>query len=272
MKRITAIDFVNYKAFYDSGEENKIAIPEGRSVLLYGENGSGKSSIYEGLKQFFNSSDNTIEVIPARHITVPKTRTENVGEANEAEVSNEVAVKITFTENNVSETKTFGVPTADVQGTNYIAQANLLNGFLSYRELLRTYLMENPKDRKEFRSKFAQLLIEVILSKQKNSVTQQTFQRSWENLHAPRAWYKEENLAEFSKGLEYEIKRVNLLLPFLLKYFESDFNAQLFVTRSEIEKYHSPRMDRWGKYPVCEIDLNVSLFDLAFEMIRSFCV
>ncbi len=260
MKRITAIEFVNYKAFYDSGEENKIAIPEGRSVLLYGENGSGKSSIYEGLKQFFNSSDNTLEVIPARHIAVPKTRTENAGEANEAEVSNEVAVKITFTDNAGSEEKIFGVPTADVQGTNYIAQANLLNSFLSYRELLRTYLMENPKDREEFRLKFAQLLIESILSKQKNSVTQQTFQRSWENLFIPRAWYKEEGLERFTRGLIYEINRINLLLPFILKYFENDFNVQLVLGRSEIVKHHSPKMDRWGKYPICEVDLNVTLF------------
>lgn len=53
MRRITSIEFVNYKAFYRSGNENKIIIPQGKSVLFYGENGSGKSSIYEGLKQFF---------------------------------------------------------------------------------------------------------------------------------------------------------------------------------------------------------------------------
>ncbi len=260
MKRITAIKFVNYKAFFGTGEENKIDIPGGKSVLLYGENGSGKSSIYEGLKQFFNSSDNTLEVIPARHIKVAKTRTENVGVDNETEVSNEVSVIITFTDNAGSEEKTFGVPNANVQGTPYIAQANLLNSFLSYRELLQTYLMDNPKNRDEFRFKFGQLLIEVVLAKQKNSVTQQSFHRSWENLHTPRAWYKEENLEKFTKGLAYEIKRINLLLPILLNYFETDFNVELVLTRSEITKHHSPRMDRWGKYPICEIDLNVSLF------------
>lgn len=260
MKRITAIEFVNYKAFYQGGVENKIEIPDGKSVLLYGENGSGKSSIYEGLKQFFNSSDNTVEVIPSRHIAVPKTRTENPGAENETEVSNEVSVKITFTDNAGSEHKTFGIPMADVQGTNYIAQANLLNCFLSYRELLRTYLMENPKNREEFRLKFAQLLIEVILPKQRNTATQQAFQRSWDNLFMPRAWYKEENLELFTTGLKYEIHRINLLLPFILKFFEDDFNVQLVLSRSDIEKYHSPKMDRWGKYPICEVDLNVTLF------------
>lgn len=260
MRRITAIEFVNYKAFYDKGEENKIIIPDGKSVLLYGENGSGKSSIYEGLKQFFSSSNNTLEVIPSRHISVPKTRTENAGEENESEVSNEVSVKITFTENNIDETKIFGVPTSDVQGTHYIAQANLLNSFLSYRELLQTYLMENPKDREEFRLKFAQLLIESILSKQKNTVTQQTFQHSWENLFIPRARYKEIELEKFTRGLSYEINRINLLLPFILKYFEEDFNVKLVLSRSEILWYHQARKNRSGKYPICEVDLEVSMF------------
>lgn len=264
MKRITAIEFINYKAFYQSGVENKIVIPDGKSVLFYGENGSGKSSIYEGLKQFFTSSDATVETIPARHIKVPITRTEieNEGTPEETsiEVANEFAVKITFSDNAGDEIKTFGVPTTNTTTANYISQANLLNSFLSYRELLRTYLMENPKNREEFRLKFAQLLIEVILSKQRNSVTQQTFQKSWDNLFIPKVWYKEHNLERFTRGLSSEINRINLLLPTLLTYFEEGFNVRLVLTRSEIEYHESQKVKRWGKYPICEIDLEVSLF------------
>lgn len=260
MKRITAIEFVNYKAFYNSGEENKIVIPEGKSVLFYGENGSGKSSIFEGLKQFFNSSDATSDVIPSRHIKVSKTRIENEGQPDQSEVLNEVAVKVTFSDGTTDETKTFGIPASNTAGTSYISKANLLNTFFSYRELLRTYLMENPKDREEFRLKFAQLLIEVILSKQRNSVTQQTFEKSWDNLFIPRAWYKEENLEKFKKGLEQQINRINLLLPSLLENFEKGFNVSLKLTRSEIVYHESKKVNRWGKYPICEIDLDVALF------------
>lgn len=261
MKRITSIEFSNYKAFYDCGVENKIHIPNGKSVLLYGENGSGKSSIYEGLKQFFASSDNTVEINPARHIKVAKTRIENEGEESETVISNEVSVKITFTdENKANEVKTFGVPNNDTQGTNYISQANLLNSFLSYRELLRTYLMEDPKNREEFRLKFAQLLIEVILAKQKNSVTQQTFLKSWNDLFLPRRMYKVENLEKFIKGLQSEIDRINLLLPILLNYFETGFSTKLLVTQNYIKYHHSSKADRTGLYPICEIDLQVSLF------------
>ncbi len=259
MKRITEIEFVNYKAFYQSGAENKIIIPDGKSVLIYGENGSGKSSIYEGLKQFFNSSDNTIDVTPSRHIAVSKTRIENEGTESQREVSNEVAVKITFADNAGTEQRIFGVPNSNLQGTNYIAQANLLNSFLSYRELLRTYLMENPRDRTEFRLKFAQLLIEVVLSKQMNSVTLKTFQKSWDDLFIPRAWYKEDSLKKFTQGLEKEIRNINLLLPFVLNYFETGFNVQLTLTKSEIEKYYSTKSESTGKNPICEVDLKVFL-------------
>ena len=260
MRRITSIEFVNYKAFYSSGNENKIIIPQGKSVLFYGENGSGKSSIYEGLKQFFSSSDATSDTIPSRHIKVSKTRLENEGETNQTEVLNEVAVKVTFNDGTNDEIKTFGIPTSNTAGTAYISKANLLNTFFSYRELLRTYLMENPKDREEFRLKFAELVIEGILAKQKNTGTQQTFLKSWNDLFIPRARYKDELMVKFTKGLNYEINRINLLLPSLLNYFEAGFNAQLEVTTSEVDKYHSQKVDRWGKYPICEIDLKVSLF------------
>jgi energy-coupling factor transporter ATP-binding protein EcfA2 len=264
MKRITAIEFVNYKAFYQSGEQNKIIIPQGKSVLIYGENGSGKSSIYEGLKQFFASSDATLEITPARHIKVPMTwaKIENQGtpEETSTEITNEVSVKVTFSDHEGDEIKTFGVLQNDTQTANYIAQSNLLNSFLSYRELLRTYLMENPKDRKEFRIKFAQLVIEVILAKQINTVTQQTFQKSWNDLFLPRRMYKVENLTKFTRGLQSEINRINLLLPTLLNYFEKGFSATLSIPENHIEYHHSAKVDRTGNYPIYEIDLDVSLF------------
>lgn len=39
----------NFKAFKDDFSLN----PDGDNVLLYGENGAGKSSLFEGLKLFY---------------------------------------------------------------------------------------------------------------------------------------------------------------------------------------------------------------------------
>ncbi|KAA9349571.1 AAA family ATPase [Larkinella humicola] len=269
MKRITEIKFINYKAFYQNSDANIIKIPAGKSVLIYGENGSGKSSIYEGLKQFFNSSDNTIQVTPSRHVAVPRTRAQRENEGTpeeiEREVLNEVAVKVTFTDDTGSEEKTFGTPNNNILGTIYIAQANLLNSFLSYRELLRTYLMDNLRDRTEFRRRFANLLIENILAKQKNSATQRAYISSWEALFAPRVWYKELNLRTFAKGLKLDIHRINLILNEILKYFEPNLNVNLVLVSTDIDYIYSAKRNRIGKYPICEVDLVVNLFGLETE-------
>lgn len=56
MKKINSIKFKNFKAFY--GEET-IQL-DGKNLLIYGENGSGKSSIFWGLYTFLQSSSKSI--------------------------------------------------------------------------------------------------------------------------------------------------------------------------------------------------------------------
>jgi energy-coupling factor transporter ATP-binding protein EcfA2 len=260
MKKITSIQFVNYKAFYGDGEQNKVTIKDGKSTLIYGENGSGKSSIYEGIKQFFNSADNTQDVILSRHFKVPATETINQGQVNEEVIVNEVAVKVTFEDAGVFEEKTFGVPIDNVRGTRYISNANLLNSFLSYRELLRTYLMDDLKDKQEFRKKFATLLIETILAKNKNSGTQTSYLSYWEHLHRPFGRQKSEDFDKFKIGLVKDITDINLILNEILNYFEPLLKVQLILTQAYVEHYHSPKVDRKGNYPICGVDLEIELF------------
>lgn len=50
--RIKKIEINNYKAFY---KEHTIDV-DGKNLFIYGENGSGKSSLYYALKDFFQSS------------------------------------------------------------------------------------------------------------------------------------------------------------------------------------------------------------------------
>lgn len=55
MKRITNISIDNYKAYIVKLD---IPMPNGENVLIYGENGSGKSSLYKALRYFLSSSVN----------------------------------------------------------------------------------------------------------------------------------------------------------------------------------------------------------------------
>ena len=50
--RIKKIEINNYKAFY---KKHTFDVG-GKNLFIYGENGSGKSSLYYGLKDFFQSS------------------------------------------------------------------------------------------------------------------------------------------------------------------------------------------------------------------------
>ncbi len=52
--RITEIEIKNFRAFYGSYQIN--LHKAGKNLLIYGENGSGKSSLYMALKLFLESA------------------------------------------------------------------------------------------------------------------------------------------------------------------------------------------------------------------------
>ena len=54
--RITEFEIKNFKAFY--GTYRIDLHKSGKNLLVYGENGSGKSSLYFALKLFLESGDN----------------------------------------------------------------------------------------------------------------------------------------------------------------------------------------------------------------------
>ena len=53
--RITGIELKNFRAFYGTYQIN--LHKAGKNLLVYGENGSGKSSLYLALKLFLESSE-----------------------------------------------------------------------------------------------------------------------------------------------------------------------------------------------------------------------
>ena len=59
MRWITGIKLENYRAF---SKPESISVPYNHHLIIYGENGSGKSSLYNAVKDFFNSSDNSSQI------------------------------------------------------------------------------------------------------------------------------------------------------------------------------------------------------------------
>ncbi|MBW2093366.1 MAG: AAA family ATPase [Deltaproteobacteria bacterium] len=78
--KIKTIKLTNYKAFYGTYE-----IPVGgKNLFIYGENGSGKSSLYYALKDFFQSSMENIDLKEVENIFIKDT------------VKGKCSIKITF--------------------------------------------------------------------------------------------------------------------------------------------------------------------------------
>lgn len=78
--RIQAIEITDYKAFLGT---HKIEIG-GKNVFIYGENGSGKSSLYYALKDFFQTSVEDIDLTKLENVFVPAGK------------EGKTAVKVTF--------------------------------------------------------------------------------------------------------------------------------------------------------------------------------
>jgi len=122
--KIKKIEISNYKAFYGKHEFNV----DGKNLFIYGENGSGKSSFYYALKDFFQSSLETINFDDVENIFLEDADKGN-GE-----------VKITFNPdkdgNSTDQENEFGHQNNSTYGNVEIRDAISLKGFLTYKHLL----------------------------------------------------------------------------------------------------------------------------------------
>lgn len=134
-KRITAISLNNYKGYF--GKYEPILLPNGENILIYGENGSGKSSLYKALNNFFLSSRNTsIQFVKNKY---------NEGEIGE--------IGIEFSDYDNSNGKIIqgsGVmyifsDTTSNHNIPLVQNIALVKGFFDYTDLLKIYFHDDPQ-------------------------------------------------------------------------------------------------------------------------------
>lgn len=178
-KRITHIQLENFRAFY--GKNNIITLPRGESLLVYGENGSGKSSLYRALRNFFESTDSDSSIVFESNIFA----------------SDEADVKITFSDFEDDKNGKRIIGTDQIFGkdelsnlngeTQFIYESNLSKGFFSYREMLATHFVDEYNGE----INFFNLLIEKILKNYKDAGTGRTLYDEWEELDKTPNKFKE---------------------------------------------------------------------------------
>ena len=181
--KIKTIELNNYRAFYRT---HTISV-QGKSMLIYGENGSGKSSLYKAIEDFFVAA-NQSKAIEA-----------NIFDTNSPYVKVVMDTDEAFEYQNNS---TLPAPTP-----NFLIDTHRHNPFFTYKRLLRAYLTENEAKRPDIFS----ILIETILPYYTNRKSGQTFGDEWNDinkalqLNASTNKYKQAintTLPNFNNGLD----------------------------------------------------------------------
>lgn len=136
MKRITNIRIENYKAYIQSTE---FQLPNGENLLLYGENGSGKSSLYKALHHFMASS---VDASKSFDINYYSGLAEGVIEITCADY--DLSTKTIIPNSNQILLSSHN-PTLSTNNVDFVNTGFRVSGFLDYATLLKVYLNKGAR-------------------------------------------------------------------------------------------------------------------------------
>jgi ABC-type cobalamin/Fe3+-siderophores transport system ATPase subunit len=142
MLRIREIQLKNFRAF--SGNTTTIPLHEGKNLIVFGENGSGKSSLFYALKNFFESVPKSLMI--TEHPYKNFFAQENAGvfiklkflplPSLPAPSDPAVPLKLNYQwSNNLNESSQLARQGFDVT-----------KGFIDYKDLLQTYFLQQEAD------------------------------------------------------------------------------------------------------------------------------
>ena len=152
MSAIKEIKLYNFKAFYD---ETSIELKDNH-LLLYGENGSGKSSIYWSLYTLFQSSTKDITEIekyfdPTNSENLINTtlidKLTSIDEITKVvtsptTISNNAAIEVELMDGKKFILSPKGIETTELE---YLKNLNRRSDFISHRLLINFYNFRNSK-------------------------------------------------------------------------------------------------------------------------------
>lgn len=207
--KIKTIEIKNYKAFYG---KHTIKIG-GKNVFIYGENGSGKSSLYYALKDFFQSSIEAIDMAAVDNIFL-----------KDADKGKNY-IKVKFQQNKDGQRRvanyelTATGKTTNTAGDTSIRDANKLKSFLTYKHLLDIHHIKKDGEIDLFN-----LLVKGVLKHFKYTLTG--------GKELGELWDEVETLIAKGTGSSYRIDQKRKDMNAALKAFNDAFK-QLFEKPEE---------------------------------------
>jgi len=169
--KITNIEIKNFRAFpqiYHINLHNA-----GKNLLVYGENGSGKSSLYLALKYFLESS-------------VPENSEDNRNQAFETHqnifAEDTGHIKLRFLSESQREKNTYEWSRDVKEITDeLISETSKAKGFLDYKSLLETHYLHRENETVNL----FDLLVKTLLANTINPVTERTLVEDWNVIQPP---------------------------------------------------------------------------------------
>lgn len=136
--KIKTIKIHNYRAFYPQHNENQSPKPyeiavNSKNVLIYGENGSGKTSLFRAVRDFIASSRTQVQ-FDLHAFATPNADGSIQGGEISLEFDNGDIFKFT---NHASLN--------DANRSSNISLADKASGWLTYSEILKTYLVDKNR-------------------------------------------------------------------------------------------------------------------------------
>ncbi|KAB7730214.1 hypothetical protein F5984_13660 [Rudanella paleaurantiibacter] len=231
--KIKKVEIRDYKAFYGLNKFNV----EGKNLFIYGENGSGKSSFYYALKDFFQSSTETLSYDETENIFLTKAQ------------KSKGFIKVTFNpdRSGAANDKTYTVKKSSkdtyAAGDTSIRDAIKLKSFLTYKHLLSIHHIKRDNEIDLF-----ELLVKGVLKHFKSVAITGTKELGelWDDVEVATGKETSQafNITAKKKEVDEAIDKFN-------KAFKKLFDK---TSIENIMKFTQPILDKFGHN--IEIELN----------------
>ena len=244
--QISEIILNNYRAFYNERgsetEKYRIDFSGNKNLLIYGENGSGKSSLFKGVKDLFRSS-----LKPELNLI------KNVF-SKDQELDVQPFVEIAFIDGGETNKYRFSADPADTNTNEAFLKAIARSrNFMTYRDLLRIHFVNDPEVNL-FEFLFTDedaLLGEIINPSSSQPETNIKMRDLWDIVSTKP---DNVNIADFSNGVNQILIDLSNSLNSLLKYFDNSLEVE-FESLSE-EMIQSSTLKLTLKIKYYGIELN----------------
>ena len=184
--RITKIEIKNFRAFYGAYQID--LHKAGKNLLVYGENGSGKTSLYQALKRFLESSEEGHQF--KLH--------QNIFNSDDGYIK----LHLRADAESKQDTYEWSETVKDETNEELLIEASRSKGFLDYKDLLETHYLHRENDVVNV----FDLLVKTLLANTVSRETDRSLAEDWMSIQPP---FPDQSAIDHIAALEEQIANFN---------------------------------------------------------------